>query len=84
MRKEIEQANIYHAWVALIFMLNILFYFMAEKANFWFLNKLFLKVKIQVYSWSNLYCAGLLDLGENNPLVNGNYWIYFFSANPLQ
>ena len=73
MRKEIEQANIYHACVVLIFMLNILFYFMEETAIFQFLYKLFLKVTVQVYSWSNLYCAGLFDLGQNNPLVNDNY-----------
>ena len=63
MRKEIEQANIYHACVVLIFMLNILFYFTAETAIFQFLHKLFLKVTVQVHSWINLYCAGLLDLG---------------------
>ena len=34
MRKEIEQANIYHACVVLLFMLNVLFYFMAEKTIF--------------------------------------------------
>ena len=34
MRKEIEQANFYHACVVLIFMLNILFYFTAETAIF--------------------------------------------------
>ena len=34
MRKETEQANIYHACVVLIFMLNILFYFMRETAFF--------------------------------------------------
>ena len=34
MRKEIEQANIYHACIVLIFMLNILFYFMVETAIF--------------------------------------------------
>ena len=34
MRKEIEQANIYHACVVLLVMLNVLFYFMAEKNYF--------------------------------------------------
>ena len=34
MRKEIELANIYGACVVLIFMLNILFYFMEETAIF--------------------------------------------------
>ena len=34
MRKEIEQASIYHACVVLVFMLNILFYFMTETAIF--------------------------------------------------